>query len=151
MTRTTAPATAAIAGHPIHAALVPFPIACFTLALFTDIAYWQTGVLLWQTFSAWLLFAGLVFGGFAALFGLIDLLGHRHLRRHRHGWAHGIGNIVAWLLAFFNSLVHAGDGRTGVVPWGLTLSVLTVLVMLVTVWLGRGMVYREAIGVRLHD
>ncbi len=44
--------TAAIAGHPIHAVLVPFPIVCFTLVLLTDIAYWQTSNLMWQNFSA---------------------------------------------------------------------------------------------------
>ena len=52
---------------PVHAALVPFPGVCFTLALLTDIAFWQSANIMWQNFSAWLLFAGLVFGGLAVL------------------------------------------------------------------------------------
>ena len=51
------------------------------------------------------------------------------------------------VLAILNSLVHAGDGWTSVVPQGLILSALTVLVMIVTVWLGRSMVFRHGMGV----
>lgn len=148
MTIIRAPSRAAVHGHPIHAALVPFPIVCFVLVLATDVLYWRTGVLMWQDFSSWLLLAGLVMGGLAAIAGLIDLLSGGPLRRHRNAWVHGIGNLLVLILAFLNSLVHAGDGWTAVVPWGLVLSLLTVVVLVVTVWLGRGMVYRQAIGVR---
>jgi len=147
----TTPATAAIGGHPIHAALVPFPIVCFTLALLTDIAYWRTVNLMWQNFSAWLLFAGLVSGALAAIFGAIDMFARRRLRSHSTAVLHGIGNVVALILALFNSFVHAGDGWTAVVPMGLILSALTVLTMIFTVWLGRTMVFRQAIGVQIHD
>ncbi len=141
------PATAAIARHPIHATLVPFPIVCFTLTLLTDIAYWRSGNLMWQNFSAWLLLVGLIFAGLAAVAGAIDLLSSRRLRTLGTGWAHGIGNVVVMVLAILNSFVHARDGWTSVVPQGLILSTLTVLVMIVTVWLGRSMVFRHGIGV----
>lgn len=140
--------TAAIAGHPIHAALVPFPIVCFSLALLTDIAYWRTANLMWQTFSAWLLFVGLVVGCLAALAGAVDLLSRHAVRSRRPAWPHAIGNSLVLVLAFVNSLVHARDGWTGVVPWGLALSAVTVLLLCVTVWLGRSMVYRHGVGVR---
>lgn len=139
--------TAAIAGHPVHAALVPFPIACFTLALATDLAFWQTANVMWQNFSAWLLFAGLVFGGLAALAGIVDVLSSAHVREQRPVWPHAIGNVIVLALALLNSFVHAGDGWTAVVPYGLALSALTVLVMMVTVWLGRSLVYRHGVGV----
>jgi uncharacterized membrane protein len=145
-----APSTAAIAGHPLHAALVPFPIVCFTLALVTDVVYWRTANMMWQNFSAWLLFAGLVVGCIAALFGLIDLLSRRAVRNRTRAWVHGVGNLVVLALAFVNSLVHASDGWTAVVPNGLVLSAVTVLVLIVTVWLGRAMVFRDAVGVTFH-
>ena len=145
------PSTAAIAGHPIHATLVSFPIVCFTLALLTDIAYWQTGNLMWQHFSAWLLLVGLLIGALAAIAGLIDLLSRRPLRRLGLAWAHGIGNLIVLLLAFVNSLVHAGDGWTAVVPWGLVLSAVTVALMLVTGWLGGSLVFRLGVGVTGHE
>ena len=54
--------TARVAMRPIHPMLVPFPIACFTGALITDIAYWKTAEMMWADFSAWLLLAGLCRG-----------------------------------------------------------------------------------------
>jgi uncharacterized membrane protein len=144
------PSRAAIAGHPIHAALVPFPIVCFTLTLLTDIAYWRTSYLMWQEFSAWLLLAGLAVGALAAIFGAVDLLFRARVRALRVAWVHGLGNLVVLGLAFVNSLVHAADGWTAVVPTGLALSAATVVVMIVTVWLGRAMVFRHGVGVQSH-
>lgn len=115
------PGAAAIA----FSALSPFPAVCFTLALLTDIAYWRTSYLMWQHFSAWLLFAGLVVGGPALIVGLIAIL----RRRLRYGWSCVGVDIVLLVLAFMNSLVHARDGWTAVVPWGLFLSALTVAVI----------------------
>ena len=142
---------AAIARHPIHATLVPFPIVCFTLTLLTDIAYWQTSYLMWQYFSEWLLLAGLVFGVLAAIVGAIDFMLRPRIRAQRPAWPHAIGSLVALALAVLNSLVHAGDGWTGVVPYGLILSGATVLVMLVTDWFGRAMVFRYGAGVSSHE
>jgi uncharacterized membrane protein len=151
MYKTQIPSVAAIHGHPIHAALVPFPIVCFTLVLLTDIAYWRTANLMWQDFSSWLLLAGLVVGGLAALAGAIDLLFRSRVRSFGPAWVHGIGNVAVLLLALVNSLIHAGDGWTAVVPWGLVLSAVTVLVLIVTTWLGRSMVYRYGVGVAFDD
>jgi uncharacterized membrane protein len=109
----------------LFVALSPFPLVCFSLALLTDIAYWQTSYLMWQYFSSWLLLAGLVGGGLALLVGVIAVLAHRP----RYGWSYLGVDVLVLLLAFMNSLVHARDGWTAVVPWGLTLSALTVLVL----------------------
>ncbi len=143
--------TAAIAGHPMHAILVPYPIACFTLTLLTDIAYWQTSNLMWQQFSEWLLFAGLVFGALAALAGAVDLLFRREVRAQGPAWPHAIGGVIVLILALVNSFVHADDGWTGVVPYGLILSAVTVLLLVITNWLGRSMVYRHGVGVSDHE
>lgn len=142
--------TASIAGHPIHAMLVPFPIVCFVLALITDIVYWQTSNLMWVEFSAWLLLAGIVTAVVAGLFGAIDFA-RREVRAQRPAWPHAIGNVIVLVLAFFNNLVHAADGWTAVVPTGLILSALTVLVLLVTGWLGASLVHVHGVGVRDHD
>ncbi|MBS3650838.1 DUF2231 domain-containing protein [Pseudaminobacter sp. 19-2017] len=150
MDRFHLPATAAIAGHPIHATLVPFPIVCFTLALLTDIAYWQSFHLMWHNFSAWLLFVGLVFGALAAIAGAVDFLFRREVRTQRPAWPHAIGNVIVLILALINSFVHAGDGWTAIVPYGLALSAATVVLMFVTVWLGRSMVFRHGVGVSSH-
>ena len=135
-------------GSMIHAALVPFPIVCFTLALLSDLAFWNTANLMWHNFSSWLLFVGLVMGGVAGIFGVVRLLFGRDVRGHDRAWMHGLGNVLVLALAFLNSLVHAGDGWTGVVPYGIALSAATVAVMLVTVWLGRAMSHSLVTGNR---
>lgn len=129
--------------YPVRALFAPFPFVCFTLTLLTDIAYWRTSNILWQDFSDWLLFAGLIFGALALLAGAIDLL-RPATRARRPGWLQIAAFVLVLCLAFLNSLVHAGDGWTAVVPYGLILSAATVLLLLVTIWLGRlGLVSRR--------
>jgi uncharacterized membrane protein len=132
----------AIGGVPIHAMLVPFPIVCFTGALLSDITYSNSPQVQWANFSEWLLAVGLIMGVLAAIFGLIDFLAAGKARP-RIGWVHLIGNAVVLVLALFNNLVHARDGWTGVVPTGLTLSAITVLILIVTGYLGWRMAYRH--------
>ncbi|BBK41538.1 membrane protein [Allostella vacuolata] len=122
-----------LAVNPVHATLQAFPIACFSLTVLTDIAYWRTLNLLWLHFSEWLLLAGLVFGILAALARMVDGL----VRRIRPSWPAAIGGLVVLLLAALNSFIHTADGWTAVVPYGLTVSALTVLAMIATGWLGR--------------
>ena len=140
--------TARIAGHPIHPMLVPFPIAFFTAALATDIVYWRTADIMWSHFSSWLIAAGLLFGGLAAIAGLTDFIANRAVRAQSPAWPHAIGNAAVLVVATCNALVHARDGWTAVVPTGLILSACVVAIMAVTGWLGWSMVYRHRVGVR---
>jgi uncharacterized membrane protein len=139
--------TAQIAKHPIHPMLVPIPIVCFIGALVTDICYAVTAEMMYADFSAWFLLVGIVFGVLAAIAGLIDFLGNRLIRRTSPAWPHLIGNLIVLVLAFFNNLVHTRDAWTSVMPTGLILSIVTVLILPVTGWLGWEMVYRHRVGV----
>ncbi|MCG5480337.1 DUF2231 domain-containing protein [Sinorhizobium alkalisoli] len=120
---------AVIVVTPFHLLFAQFPVVCFTLTLLTDIAFWQTGFLMWQNFSEWLLFVGLVFGVIAAVVGAVEFLLRPARFAGRTIWLHAVGYVLILGLAFLNSLVHAGDGWTAVVPWGLTLSAATVLLI----------------------
>ena len=139
--------TASIAGHPLHPLLVPFPIVCFIGALVNDIVYANTADMQWANFSVWLLTAGLVMGSLAVLTGLIDYAGDRRVRSLPAAMVHGGGNIVVMLLALWNVFVHSRDAWTSVMPTGLILSIVTVLLMGVTGWLGGTLVYRHRVGV----
>lgn len=138
---TTHYSAATIGRHPIYAMLAPFPVVCFTLTLLTDIAYWQTSNLMWQHFSEWLLLAGVTVGAVAFVVGLLETLFRGRLLRQGRAWLYLLGTLVVLALAGLNNLVHAADGWTGVVPYGLALSAATVLVMLVTAGIGRRIVY----------
>jgi uncharacterized membrane protein len=139
--------TAHVGAYPIHPMLVPFPIACFIGTLLTDITYWRTAEMMWADFSAWLVTVGVILGCIAAIVGAIDFLSNRAIRTQAPAWPPVIGNLVALVLAILNMFVHSRDAWTSVVPWGLTLSAITVAVVLVTGWLGWSMVYRHGVGV----
>lgn len=116
----------------VYRSLVAFPIATFTLTVVTDLAYLQTSNLLWLHFSEWLLLAGLVVGIVAAIYlGIICLV-----RRSRPSRLHALFGIVALILAALNSFIHTADGWTAVMPYGLAISIATVVAMLLATWFG---------------
>ncbi|MBV9561995.1 MAG: DUF2231 domain-containing protein [Bradyrhizobium sp.] len=127
--------------------LVPVPIACFIGALLTDITYYFSAEMMWADFSVWLLLVGFIVGVLAAIAGLVDFLSNRLIRAQTPAWPHLIGNLTVLVLAFFNTLIHTRDAWTSVVPTGLVLSVLTVLILPITGWLGWSLVYRHGVGV----
>jgi len=125
-----------IARRPIYAILLPVPIVCFIGALVTDLAYrCSGGNLIWVNFSSWLIAAGLLFGALAGIVLLIDAI------RLRGGWLPFGLLLAAWIVELVNSLVHARDGWTAVVPLGLILSVIAVVLILISGWLWQSLRY----------
>lgn len=135
-------------GNPILRILMAFPIACFSCALATDLAYAQTANMMWTDFSAWLLAAGIFMGVLAAIAGFIALVANRRAPAQRPGWPLVIGGLLVLILAFLDNLVHSRDAWTSVVPWGLALSAATVAVMLITAWLGSARASTRGVGVQ---
>jgi uncharacterized membrane protein len=126
---------------------VSFPIAYFTAAFVADLAYWQTADVLWETFSDWLITAGLITAGFAAIVFVIDLV--RGKRSRTLAWPHAVGYVLAVLLSLLNAFVHSRDGYTAVVPTGLTLSALVVAILLITGWVSRALIAHRREGADL--
>lgn len=140
--------TAQIAGHPLHAMLIPFPVACFVLTLFCDIYYFSVGDPAWVLASEWLLGAGLIMAGLAALAGLTDFLGERRIRNLRASWWHMGLNVSAVLISLYNFFMRDVDGAASGLPvTGIVLSAVVVAILLVSGWLGWQMVYKNRVGV----
>jgi uncharacterized membrane protein len=129
--------TARPRGRPIHKILVSFSAAYFAGALVTDLVYWQIPDVLWERFSIWLITAGLVMAGLAAIAYVIDLAAGRRI--DRPAWPRVVGYTGAVLLSLVNAFVHSRDGYTAVVPTGLMLSGLVIVVLLLTAWVGRAL------------
>src|ERR1700733_4652869 len=116
--------TAKPRGRPIHRILVSFSAAYFAGAFITDLVYWQVPDVLWERFSIWLIAAGLIMAGLAAIAYVFDLADDRSIERP--AWPRVIGYTIAVLLSLTNVFVHSRDGYTAVVPLGLTLSAIVV-------------------------
>jgi uncharacterized membrane protein len=130
--------------RPLHRMLVAFSAAYFTGALVTDLVYWQTPDVMWERFSIWLIFAGLVTAGLAIIAYAIDLAGRRRIERP--AWPRAVGYALAVVLSVVNAFVHSRDGYTAVVPSGLTLSALVVVVLILTALAGMALTDRRRVG-----
>lgn len=138
---------AAIGRHPIHPMLVPLPIGFLVGALLSDIAYASTADAFWARASFWLLIGGIVTGLAAGLLGSIDLLGIPRAKNLRIAWLHGLGNVLAILVAGVNVAFRWVDAVTPIVGTGLFLSAIVTVILLATGWLGGELSYRHGIGV----
>jgi uncharacterized membrane protein len=139
--------TVTIDRHPIHPLVAPFAIACLVGTLLTDLAYWLTMNVMWVKFSTWLVSVGAILAVLTAIAGVIDIFSDRMVHTRASIWPYVVGNVIILILAILNTMVHTRDAWTAVVPWGLVLSALTVLAILVTGWLRWSMFYRERVGV----
>lgn len=139
--------TASIAGHPIHPMLIPFPIAFFVATFVCDLVFWGTGNTSWFDATLWLLGAGLIIAGLAAIAGMIDLLGEAKIRSLSTAWWHAGGNAIAVLIELANWLVRDFEGSAAVLPTGIVLSAVVVCTLLFTGWKGWELVYRGRVGV----
>jgi uncharacterized membrane protein len=130
--------------RPLHRVLVAFSAAYFAGALVTDLVYWQMPDVMWERFSIWLIFAGLVMAGLATIAYVIDFAGRRRIERP--AWPRAIGYALAVLLSVANAFVHSRDGYTAVIPSGLALSALVVVVLILTAWVGMALTNRRRFG-----
>ena len=120
--------------HPLHAILLAFPLPLFAGALASDFAYRASFHIQWANFSSWLIVGGLVGGGFALLWSLINLFRRGPASKGRLA-LYFVVLLIMWGLGFVNALVHAKDAWA-TMPEGLYLSAITTLLALVAAWIG---------------
>jgi uncharacterized membrane protein len=139
------PSTAAIAGHPIHPMLVPVPIGLFVGALAADVAYVATRDRFWARAARALTAGGVASGLLSAVFGATDFLTRRQIRDLPIAWLHAGGNVLVVTLGTANFAARARDPERAVLPVGLTLSLASGSLLLLTGWLGGELVYRHRV------
>ncbi len=141
-------ARARILGHPIHQMLIVFPLGLLATSFFFDIAWLVTKKAELATVAYWMIFAGVIGGLVAAVFGLIDWLAIPNGTRAKNvGMWHGGGNVVVtglFIASWF--LRREVEGYAPPIA-SIVLSALAVGIALVTGWLGGELVNRLSIGV----
>lgn len=140
----------AIMGHPIHPILIAMPVTLLPAAFFTDLAGLSRRDPFWFRASRLLLGSGLVTGLLAAATGLVDFLAIPQVRRHKAGWIHFLGNVMALSLTAVNLSLRGRRDARSIPKGGWILSASTLLLLLVTGWYGGELVYRHKIAVTGH-
>ena len=135
---------ARVGKHPIHPMLVVLPIGLWIAALVFDIVHAVSGNPLWRTLAFWNIAAGIIGALLAAVPGFVDYLDLEG-RARRIATFHMVLNLGAVALFAVNWYI-----RTRVAPgswWPLALSVIGVVGIGISGWLGGELVYAERVGV----
>lgn len=119
--------------HPLHAVLLAATVPLFLGAMFSDAAYASSYQVQWTNFASWLIAGGLVFGGFALLWALIDLF--RADRRGARSLVYVLLLLATWVLGFIDALVHAKDAWASM-PAGLILSIIVAVLAISATGIG---------------
>ena len=137
---------ARIKKHPIHAMLIPFPIALWIFSLVADLFYvLGLGGFIWKDIAFYALVGGLIGGLAAAIPGYLDYRSLTDKATMRLGWWHLMVNLTVVGLSALNVLLRWNEGHDAAVP--VFLSVIAVGMLAVSGWLGGEMVYVHGAGV----
>jgi uncharacterized membrane protein len=135
----------AIAGHPLHAMSVHFPIALVFATLGIDVFYWFFGEPFFLRAGVWS--AGFAFGLglLAAVFGTAELLAVKGIRERVGSWSHAIAAMTMLAIAGANWGLRLTSPEE-VLPHGLALSVLAAIFTGIAGWHGGKLVFGQGVG-----
>ena len=142
---------ASIGGHPIHPMLIPFPLALWVFSFIADLIYLWRGNPVWRDWIAfYALLAGIIGAVVAAVFGIIDWLSIKDRAVKKVADWHARLNVIALLIfaASFYLRTTGGSRMVGgsyTIP--LVLSVLGVILITISGYLGGELVFRYGVAV----
>ena len=142
---------ASLGGHPVHPMLIPFPIALWVFSLVADVIYLWRGNPVWRDWIAfYTLLGGIIGGVLAAVPGFIDWLSLKDREVVNIANWHARLNVIA-LLIFVASFYLRTTGGAGLVGGSHTipfvLSVVGVILITVSGWLGGELVFKHGVAV----
>ena len=135
--------------HPLHPALVHFPIACWTAVPVLDLLYLVLHAPLWWRCGYWVLAIGCATALAAMALGLFDLV--RLPADHpaqRPAQRHMLLMGSAWTLFLFDLLLRSPQHLpSAAMAWtAFALSAVAFAVLLAGAWTGAELVYRHGVG-----
>jgi len=140
---------ASIAGHPIHPMLITIPIGLWIFSLVSDVIVHVSDVedvqVLWFTLAYYTMAGGLVGALLAAIPGLIDLLSMERPPIRKLALTHMAINLTVVALYAVNLWLRTAQPPSANIGFGL--SVLGVVLLVISGWIGAEMVHVHRIGV----
>lgn len=137
----------AVAGHPIHAMLVAFPVALAMCTLGADAFYWWTGDVFWARAALWACGMAFLFGLLAGFSGTVELLLVSGIRARAASWTHFVIAVMLLSVLGANWGYRLNHGyEQAVLPWGLLLSAFAAGFTAITGWHGGKLVFDYQLG-----
>ena len=140
----------AIAGHPLHAMSVHFPIAMVIATLGADILYWWSADPFWVRAGLWS--SGVAFwsGVAAGIVGTAELLLVPGIRNRVASWAHAVAAMMLLSVAGANWGLRLVE-PAAILPHGLMLSVLATLLTGLAGWHGGKLIFHHGVGLMVSS
>ena len=140
---------ASISGHPIHPMIVPIAIGGFILSFVFDIVGWKTGnVAVWSPVAYYTMIGGIVGALCAALFGFVDMLSLSGYTKKVALTHMGI-NLLVVVMYIANAWMRHGNPDNLKTP--MLLSLVSLVLLVISGWLGGKMVYEAGVGVVANE
>ncbi len=137
---------ASLKNHPIHPMLVALPIGLWIFALICDVVFATGGAAIWNTVALYCVAAGIVGALLAAVPGFIDYLSIDEAAMKRIATYHLLLNLGAVVLFGINLWLRFRLPENSRIP--LLLSIIGVIGIAVSGWLGGEMVYVKGMAVQ---
>ena len=142
---------ASIGGHPVHPMIIPFPIALWVFSLVADVIYLWRGNPVWKDYIAfYTLLAGILGASVAAVPGLIDWMSLTDKAVVKIANWHARLNVIALLVfagSFYLRTTSGSSLVSGNYTIPLALSVLGVILISISGYLGGEMVFKHGVAV----
>lgn len=142
---------ASLGKHPVHPMIIPFPIALWIFSLVADLIYLWRGNPVWRDYIAfYTLLGGIIGAVVAAVPGFIDWLSITDRGVKRMADWHARLNVIALLIFAADFYLRTTGGArwvSGSLAVPLVLTVLGVVLITISGWLGGEMVYVHGVAV----
>ena len=137
---------ASIGNHPIHPMLVVFPIGLWMFSFISDLIFLLGKNLLWNQIAFYAMLGGLIGAVLATVPGLIDMFSITNPKVGKIAWNHMLLNLVALAVFGINLYLRTVLEAGAFIP--IALSVLGVLLLALSGWLGGELAYVHGVGVQ---
>lgn len=142
---------ASIGGHPVHPMIIPFPIALWVFSFVADLIFLWRGNPVWRDYIAfYTLLAGIIGGAVAAVPGILDWMSLKDREVVKIANWHARLNVFALVVFAVSFFLRTSSGagfvsNSHTLP--LVLSLVGVILISISGWLGGEMVFRHGVAV----